>query len=464
MNISTNVIIIGAGDAGHLLLRELDKSQFKEYKIIGFIDDDPAKLGKKIKQFTVLGNTNQIPSIVKENNIDLSIIAIPSAPGKTISRILDIIQKTSSKFMIVSPIFQNLNINTISTPREITIKDIIRSPIENVLTEDSMKKIQDSSILITGVAGSIGSEICDHLAGCFPKEIIGIDVAETPLFNITNSLKQKYEDVNFIPILGNICDNSLIDKIIREYKPNIIYHCAAYKHVGMMEKFPHECVKNNIKGSLNLIDIAIKNKTQRFVFISTDKAVYPVNNMGMSKRIVEKHILSLNSSSTKFMIIRFGNVLESSGSAIPIFKKQIESGGPIRLTDKKMERFFMSLTEAGQLVIQASILGEGGELFVLNMGKPYKMIDIIHKLLNIYGHEKDDFRIEIIGKRPGEKLTEELFHEFEKPELSQHERIYVCRTDHNDDEGEYDKRIEMLLNKSEEMENDELVAKLKELL
>ncbi|MCG3221196.1 MAG: polysaccharide biosynthesis protein, partial [Candidatus Heimdallarchaeota archaeon] len=213
-----------------------------------------------------------------------------------------------------------------------------------------------------------------------------------------------------------------------------------------------------------LIDIAIKNKTQRFVFISTDKAVNPVNNMGMSKRIVEKHILSLNSSSTKFMIIRFGNVLESSGSAIPIFKKQIESGGPIKLTDKRMERFFMSLTEAGQLVIQASILGEGGELYVLNMGKPYKMIDIIYKLLNIYGYEKADFRIEIIGKKPGEKFTEELFHDYEKPKLSQHERIYVCKTNHNEIEEEYRNRIEKLLNESKDMQKDELIMKLKDLI
>ena len=460
----SNLIIIGAGKAGRILLEELKQSIYKNYNIIGFIDDDPAKLGTKIENIEILGSTEEIPELVKKHNVDLSIIAIPSAPGKTISRILDIIQKTSSNFMIVPPIFQNLRINTISAPRKVGVRDLIRAPIENVLTEESMEKIKDYTIMITGVAGSIGSEICYQLSGCFPEKIIGLDVAETPLFELSNKMIQNHANVNFIPILGDIRDRARLHKIIQKYKPDIIYHCAAFKHVGMMEDFPHECVKNNIQGTINLIKETIEGETSKFVFVSTDKAVNPINTMGISKRILEKYILSLQEDDTKFMIVRFGNVLESNGSAIPIFKKQIESGGPILLTDERMERYFMTLTEAAQLVIQASILGKGGELFVLDMGQPYKMIDIIHKLIRIYGYDIEDIPIKIIGIRTGEKLSEELFHDSEKPEISQHERIYICELSNDIATKDYREKIENFVLKSENMNKEELRNKIKELI
>ncbi|TET80665.1 MAG: polysaccharide biosynthesis protein, partial [Candidatus Heimdallarchaeota archaeon] len=355
MSQSSNVLIVGAGKAGLLLLAELNQPKYKKYQVVGFIDDDPEKLSTKIETLFVLGNTEQIPEIVEKFEIGLSIIAIPSATGKTITRIVDIIHQTSSSFMIVPPIFQNLKIDTISAPRKVSVKDLIRAPIENVLTEASMKEIENYTILITGAAGSIGSEICIQLAGCFPKQIIGLDVAETPLFELANQMNQNHKKTTFIPALANIRDKKRLSKIIRKYKPNIIYHCAAFKHVGMMEQFPHECVKNNIQGSINIIKIALEEKIERLVFVSTDKAVNPINVMGISKRIIEKYILAQNSKNTKFMIVRFGNVLESSGSAIPIFKKQIENGGPVLLTDERMERFFMTITEAAQLVVQASI-------------------------------------------------------------------------------------------------------------
>ncbi len=464
MSQSSNLIIIGAGKAGRILLEELKQSIYKNYNVIGFVDDDPTKLGTKIENIEILGGTEEIPELVKKYNVDLSIIAIPSAPGKTISRILYIIQKNSSNFMIVPPIFQNLRINTISAPRKVGVRDLIRAPIENVLTEESMEKIKDYTIMITGVAGSIGSEICYQLSGCFPRKIIGLDVAETPLFELTNKMKQNYDNVNFIPILGDIRDKARLHKIIQKYKPDIIYHCAAFKHVGMMENFPHECVKNNLLGTINLINEAIEGETNRFVFVSTDKAVNPINTMGISKRILEKYILSIQENNTKFLIVRFGNVLESNGSAIPIFKKQIESGGPILLTDERMERYFMTLTEAAQLVIQASILGKGGELFVLDMGQPYKMIDIIHKLIRIYGYDIEDIPIKIIGARAGEKLSEELFHDFEKPEISQHERIYFCELSNDITTKDYREKIEDFIVKSENMNKEELRNKIKELI
>jgi FlaA1/EpsC-like NDP-sugar epimerase len=327
-----------------------------------------------------------------------------------------------------------------------------------------MKEIGNYTILITGAAGSIGSEICYQLAGCSPKQIIGLDVAETPLFELKNTMIQKYKEVNFIPVLANVRDQERLSKIIKKYKPDIIYHCAAFKHVGMMELFPHECVKNNIQGSINLIKIAIDEEIEKFVFVSTDKAVSPINVMGISKRIIEKYILAQESTATKFMIVRFGNVLESSGSAIPIFKAQIENGGPVLLTDERMERFFMTITEAAQLVIQASILGQGGELFVLDMGEPYKMIDIIHRLFQIYGYDKEDIKIKNIGIRPGEKLTEELFHDFEKPELSQHSRIYICNIDDDEITVDYAEKVESFIEESNQMTREEISKKMEELV
>ncbi|MHA1465765.1 MAG: polysaccharide biosynthesis protein [Candidatus Heimdallarchaeaceae archaeon] len=277
-------------------------------------------------------------------------------------------------------------------------------------------------------------------------------------------MEQKYEKVKFTPILANIRDTDRLKEVIEKYKPSIIYHCAAFKHVGMMEAFPHECVKNNLQGSMNLIQIAIEEKIERFVFVSTDKAVNPVNVMGSSKRIIEKFILNQQSAFTKFMIVRFGNVLESNGSAIPIFQEQIENGGPVLLTDERMERYFMTLPEAAQLVIQASILGKGGELFVLEMGKPYKMLDIIYRLFQIYGYDKDDIKIKIIGIRPGEKITEELFHNFEKPMLSQHNRIYICKMDNDTISIDFSDKVKDFVEESDLLSNEDISNKMKDLV
>ncbi|NHJ40555.1 MAG: polysaccharide biosynthesis protein, partial [Asgard group archaeon] len=388
---------------------------------------------------------------------------IPSASGKVIERIVNIIKQTSANFMIVPPIFQNLKINQISYPREVEITDLLRRPIENVLTTESMRQLNDSTILITGVAGSIGSELCIQIASCTPKRIIGLDCAETPLFNIKNEINNRFPKINFISTLANIRDKHKIKQIIEKYKPQIIYHCAAYKHVGLMESFPQECVSNNLQGSLNIINEAIANKIDRFVFVSTDKAVNPLGVMGSSKRIVEKYILSLQKNHTKFMIVRFGNVLESNGSAIEIFKQQIQKGGPVTITDKKMDRYFMTITEAAQLVIQASILGEGGELFVLDMGQPYKIIDIIHRLIELHGLSINSIPIKVIGKRPGEKISEELFYEHEKPNPTKHDRILSCSTSINDDINKFRKEVEMLVENHLKMNEEEIREKLLEL-
>lgn len=464
MQKSSNVLIIGAGKAGKLLLDELKSPNYKEYIIQGFIDDDEEKFGTHIENIRVLGNTSQIPEIVKKEKIDLCIIAIPSIQRENLNRILNIIQRTKSNFMIVPPIFEDLKINSIAKPRKIEVDDLLRSPTENVLTEKVMKKLQNNVFLITGAAGSIGSEICNQLASCSPKRIIGLDKAETPLFEISNSMKENYTEVDFIPILCNIKEKESLQNIIETYKPDVIYHCAAFKHVGLMENFPLECVKNNIEGSINLINASKRSDVERFVFVSTDKAVYPTSVMGMSKRIIEKFILSENDARTKFMIVRFGNVVESNGSVIPIFKKQIEKGGPILLTDERMERYFMTITEAAQLVIQASILGSGGELFVLDMGEPYKIKNIIDRLLQLYSLDKDDIEIRIIGKRKGEKLSEKLFYDFENPTLSLHKRILKCQYENDSVPENFRQMVEEFSINVKDLNKGEIGEKLEKLV
>jgi len=437
-----NTAIIGAGIAGRLLLKELKNPRYNKYKVVGFIDDNESLIGTTVQNVKVLDSTSHLVQIIEDYSVGLFIIAIPSASGVTIQKIVEKIQKTNIDFMIVPPIFQNLVINQISYPRKVDINDLLRRSIENVLTEESMKQLEDSIILITGVAGSIGAEICIQIASCSPKTIIGIDNAETPLFNITNKIKDRFPKINFIPILGNIQDSEKLTRIFKTYSPQIIFHCAAYKHVGLMESFPYECVSNNIVGSIEVIEQAKKSKAQRFVFVSTDKAVNPTCIMGASKRIVEKYILSLGKNSTKFMTVRFGNVLESNGSAITIFKEQIERGGPVTITDLEMERYFMTIIEAAQLVIQASILGEGGELFVLDMGMPYKIINIIHSMVDLFGFESGTIPIKVIGKRPGEKIKEELFYKNEHPSASAHERILVCKTNISEKSSIYKSKID----------------------
>jgi len=428
MGRTTNTAIIGAGDAGKLLVKELKSSQYENYKIVCFFDDDDSKKGKEVLGIEVVGKIFDIQSLHDELAIDLFIIAIPSADGSRINEIVNIITETKKNFMIVPPIFNNLDINRISYPRKVDINDLIRRPIRNVLNQDSINILKDSTVLITGASGSIGSEICVQLAISQPKKIIGIDIAETPLFNIINTMSDNFPNIEFIPILGNIRNKAKLEEIFEKYKPNIVYHCAAFKHVKLMEDFPEECVLNNIFGTLNVIETAIKFKTDRFVFVSTDKAVEPTCIMGASKRVMEKYVLSLENKETAFMIVRFGNVLESNGSAIHIFKEQIKRGGPITITDLNMERHFMTITEAAQLVIQASILGEGNELFVLDMGEPYKIVDIVKHLVKIHGYSEDSIPIEIIGIKQGEKLTEKLFYDFEKLAISEQSRIYICET------------------------------------
>lgn len=460
MTIKRNVVVIGAGDAGKLLLKELKIPRYQNYNIVGFIDDDKKKIGTNINNVKVIDSIQKIQEVSLKYKVDLFIIAMPSVSGQDIQRIVDKIRITGKDFMIVPPLFQNLEINQITYPRKIDINDLLRRPIQNVLNEDSISKLQNSIILITGVAGSIGSELCVQLASCSPKKIIGLDIAETPLFNITNKIHNDFPKIKYIPILGNIQNRSKIKEVIHKYKPEIIYHCAAFKHVGLMESYPRECIDNNIIGSLNIIKEAILSKVHKFVFVSTDKAVNPVSVMGASKRIIEKYILAYESNITKFMIVRFGNVLESNGSAIKIFKDQIQKGGPITITDMEMERYFMTLIEASQLVIQASILGKGGELFILDMGEAYKIIDIINRLIELHDFNKETIPIKIIGRRKGEKLSEELFHPFEKLKTTEHSRILIGKSNLRIENDQYISKVEKFTKGHRDLSLEETVKRL----
>lgn len=458
-------IIIGAGNAGKILLNAINEQKHMEYDVIGFLDDDEEKIGRKIDSFPIINNIDSLNDVAQKFNVDVFIIAIPSASGQRISEIVRKIHETKKDFMIVQPIFDNLEINRISKPRKIELDDIIKRPVKNILNDESMKKIRDSKILITGVAGSIGSEIAKQIAGCNPKRIYGLDFSETGLFHIKNEIDEQYSNVEFIPLLKDIKNKTELQKIFLDHNIDIIYHCAAYKHVGLMEKFPQECIKNNILGSINLIKLAIGHNISRFVFVSTDKAVYPTSIMGSSKRIIEKYILNVNKRRTKFMIVRFGNVLKSNGSAINIFQKQLEQGKPITITDKRMERYFMNINEAAQLVIQASIMGKGGELFVLNMGKPHKIVDIVEKLIEIFGYEPDNYPIKYIGIREGEKLSEELFYDFEQKRKTMHNEIFICENYKDKDKNyNYIKSVHKLVEIPDNYEKKILKRKIQDLV
>lgn len=445
MDKKINTAIIGAGDAGKILARELHSPKNKRYKVICFFDDDVHKIGEKVEGLEVYGSIRTLTKVYKFLKLDLVIIALPSVDGKRIDEIVDILQSIGIDFMIVPPIFENLKINQISYPRKVDINDLIRRPTINVLDSQAMEVLSNSTIVITGVAGSIGSEVCKQLAGCSPKKIIGIDCAETPLFEINSTMEQTYSHIDFEPVLCDIKNITKLHDIFREHRPDIVYHCAAYKHVELMESFPKECVLNNVGGTLNVIDSALTFDTKRFIFVSTDKAVYPSCIMGASKRIMEKYILSLRSETTSFMIVRFANVLESNGSLVQIIKKQLHEGLPVTITDMRMERYFMTISEAAQLIIQSSILGKNNDLFVLDMGDPYKIIDIIHRLIKLHGFPVSSIPIKTIGIREGEKIKEELFYDFEKLTLSKHERIFVCKNGLELDKENYQNSVRLLL-------------------
>lgn len=430
-----NVMIIGAGRASDILINELLTSS-KAPKIVCIIDDNKNKHGKYLHQIPIVGDRNKIVDMVKRYDVDEIIIAIPSASDNDIKDITQICIETDCKLRRLPNIAKMLDDNLESNIREISYNDLLGR--EPVIVND--KKIQDfiksKTILVTGGGGSIGSELCRQIAKNNPKKLIILDIYENSTYEIQMELQQMYKKLDLETIIASVRDYDRIKEVFAKYKPDIVYHAAAHKHVPLMESSPNEAIKNNCLGTLNAVKLSDKYNVKKFILISTDKAVRPTNIMGASKRICEMIIQTYNKkSNTEFVAVRFGNVLGSNGSVIPLFLKQIENGGPVTVTDKRITRYFMTISEAVFLVLQAGLYAKGGELFVLDMGNPVKIYDLAVNLIKLKGYiPNKDIKIDIVGLRPGEKLYEELLMNEEGLESTPNKLIHIGKPiDMNDE-------------------------------
>lgn len=423
------VMIVGAGSAGDMILKEILSSKYSRFDPVVMVDDDTLKVGRSILGVKIVGTTNDIEKIAHDRKIDLIIIAMPSVDNNIKAEIIEKCKKTSCKLKIIPGLYQILDSNK-------TIKDKIRDvEVEDLLKRDTIKLdsegingyIKNKVVLVTGGGGSIGSELCRQIATFSPKELIMLDIYENSIYDIQNELKYMYSDLNLIVLIASIRDKKRMEQIFKKYHPDIVFHAAAHKHVPLMEDSPTEAIKNNIFGTYNLADEADKYKTEKFVMISTDKAVNPTSVMGATKRVCEMIVQAFNEkSNTEFVAVRFGNVLGSNGSVIPLFKRQISNGGPVTVTHKDITRFFMLIPEAVQLVIQAGAYAKGGEIFVLDMGEPVKIYTLAEELIRLSGLEPNkDIEIKITGLRPGEKLYEELLMSEEGLQKTKNEKIFI---------------------------------------
>ena len=422
------VMIIGAGDAGAMVIKELKNHTELNSKPVALIDDNEKKEGQRINGVPVLGQRLDIASVAKKNDIDEIIIAIPSTNKKDIRDIVNECKRTNCKLKILPGMFElidgKVSINEI---RDVQIEDLLGREEVKLNTDEINKYLKGKKVLVTGGGGSIGSELCRQIAKFEPEKLIILDIYENNAYEIQNELKRKYKDLNLVVKIASVRDKQRIEEVIADIRPDVVFHAAAHKHVPLMEESPKEAIKNNVLGTLNVVQASDKYAVKRFVMISTDKAVNPTNIMGASKRLCEMVVQSIDKvSKTEFVAVRFGNVLGSNGSVIPLFKRQIAEGGPITVTHKDIIRYFMTIPEAAQLVMQAGAMAKGGEIFVLNMGEPVKIVDLAKDLIKLSGLEPDeDIKIEITGLRPGEKLYEELLMNEEGMEATKHEKIHI---------------------------------------
>ena len=427
-----NTLIIGAGDAGATIAREIERYHKRSRKVIGFIDDDESKFNRLMGGVRILGNRHDIPSIVKENKVKEIIIAMPSVTRNEIRNIMEICSPLKCKVNTLPGMYQLLD-------DEVLVSHLHPVSIEDLLERDEVRLdmdivehyIRDKVVLVTGAGGSIGSEICRQIMRVGPKQLLLLGHGENSIYLINQELKNIYKDGPIIPIIADIRDKQQLDQIFTQYNPQVVFHAAAHKHVPLMEIQPMAAVLNNIYGTRNVADVAGRHGVERFVMISTDKAVNPTSVMGATKRVAEKVIISMNDTyDTKYITVRFGNVLGSRGSVIPLFKKQIEAGGPVTVTDPEMTRYFMTIPEASQLVLQAGAMGKGGEVFLLDMGEPVKIIDLARNMIRLSGLEPDkDIHIRITGLRPGEKKYEELLTSEEGTNRTNHTKIFEAPLD-----------------------------------
>lgn len=457
-----NVLIIGAGSCGRLVINEMKRETGVGFKPIGVIDDDKSKIGTYINGVKVLGNRYAIKEIVENQKVDLILIAIASVTSQEKKEIIEVCQQTKTKIKIMPGVYEMIGgkVN-LTKMRDVNLKDLLGREEVKLIKEEIRDYIRNKRVLVTGGGGSIGSELCRQIALFNPKELIILDIYENNAYDLENELNRSFPKLNKKVVIASVRDKLRMDHIFERYRPEVVFHAAAHKHVPLMEYSPGEAIKNNVKGTLNTAECADKYKVEKFVLISTDKAVNPTNVMGATKRICEMIVQSINKkSSTEFVAVRFGNVLGSNGSVIPLFKKQIAQGGPVTLTNKYITRYFMLIPEAAQLVLQAGAYAKGGEIFVLDMGKPVKIYDLAQNLIRLSGYEPfEEIDIEITGLRPGEKLYEELLMEEEGLKETPHEKIFIGKPGDFDLE-EIKENIDELLYVSRYGSNEELKDKI----
>lgn len=464
-----NTMLIGAGSAGKLLINEINNNQ-KGFtnRIMCIIDDDKNKIGTYINGIPVVGGRREIQKYCTKYNINEIIIAIPSASKEVIGKISEECSKTKCNIKILPAITALMDDNDskeiMKKMRPLSYEDFLGRDQIVVDNNEIIKQIKDKVILITGGGGSIGSELSRQIAKANPKQLIIFDIYENNAYDIEQELKRNYPKLNLKAIIGSVRDYDRLEDVFKTYKPDAVFHAAAHKHVPLMEVSPNEAIKNNCLGTLNAAKLADKYKVKRFVLISTDKAVRPTNVMGATKRICEMIVQNYDkkSKNTEYVAVRFGNVLGSNGSVIPLFLKQIENGGPVTVTHKEITRFFMTIPEAVSLVLQASVYANGGEIFVLDMGKPVKIYDLAKKIIRYKGFEPNvDIKIEITGLRPGEKLYEEILMDEEGLKETPNKLIHIGKPIKFDSK-KFEKNLENLIKSSYENKNDikEKVAKI----
>ena len=421
------IFLIGAGDTGQSILRQILQNSSSRIKVVGILDDNEKKIGQRMHGINIYGN---VKSLTKLNiTFDEIYICVPTADRNQMRVIVDECKKTKKPFKTLPSISELIEGRaSISQFREVSLLDLLGREEINLDKRSINHFIRGKRVLVTGAGGSIGSELVRQCMKFEPSILVMMDISELNLFEIDREIIDEDSHILFKPVLSDIRDYSVVDQVFNEFRPQIVFHAAAYKHVPMQEYFPWEAVKTNVFGTSNVSDISVKYDVEKFVLVSTDKAVKPVNVMGATKRLAEMVTQNHNrlQNNTEFMAVRFGNVLGSSGSVIPIFQKQIKNGGPVTITDPDMERYFMSIPEASQLILQAGSLGLGGEVFILDMGEPIKIIDIANELIRLSGYEPElDIPITFTGTRPGEKKIEELSLPSEQLDKTKHEKIFV---------------------------------------
>jgi len=427
---SRRLIIVGAGDAGEMLLREMLRNMAGQVEAVGFLDDNPTKQGMKIHGLRVLGRIDEAEQLIAEHQATEVVIAIPAATGREMRRIVEAVSVAGVSVRTVPGLDHLIDGRvTVNQLRHVEIADLLgRDPVE-LDTERISNMVRNEVVLVTGAGGSIGSELCRQVVRFQPRTLVLVEQAENALYQIHRELSRRFADIDVQPRIVDICDRTRLDRVFAEFSPGLVIHAAAHKHVPMMEWNPTEAVKNNVGGTRTVADLAHEHHAKRFVMVSTDKAVNPTSVMGCTKRVAELYVQSqAQRSATRFVTVRFGNVLGSNGSVIPLFREQIARGGPVTVTHPDMQRYFMTIPEASQLVLQAATMGESGEVYILDMGEPVKIVRLAEDLIRLSGLRPGvDIEVEFCGTRPGEKLFEELSVDAENAEKTTHAKIYIGR-------------------------------------